>query len=89
MGSIFEGVDTNSFDGVLQLITNITNLAFTAVGIVSVVFIIIGGIQLATSAGNPAGTKKAKATITYAIAGLVLAILAGAIGNFVISALGA
>lgn len=88
MGSIFNNVDTMSLDGVTQLIANVTNLAFTAVGVVSVIFIIIGGIQLATSTGNPSGTKKAKSTITYAIAGLILAISAAAIGNFVLSALG-
>ena len=89
MGSgIFTGVNTTSFDGVKQLITNVTNLVFTAVGIVAVVFIIIGGIQLATSAGNASGQEKAKKTITNAILGLVLAICAAAIGNLVLSTLG-
>ncbi len=86
-GGIFDGVDTSCLAGVEKLISNVTNLAFTAVGIVSVIFIIIGGIQLAVSTGNPSGTKKAKTTITYAILGLVLAISAAAIGNFVLSAL--
>lgn len=87
MQGIFAGVNTNSFDGVIKLITNITNLAFTLVGILSVIFIIVGGIQLSTSAGNPSGQEKAKKTITNAILGLVLAISAAAIGNLVLSTL--
>lgn len=85
---IFTNVDTKSFDGVKQLITNVTNLVFTAVGIVAVIFIIIGGIQLMTSAGNPSGQAKAKKTIINAILGLVVAICAAAIGNLVLSTLG-
>mgnify|MGYP003528206354 FL=1 len=84
MQSIFSGVDTSNFSGVEKFISNLTNLAFFAVGIVSVVFVSVGGLKLITSAGNPEGLKKAKTTITYAIAGLVLAISASAIGNFII-----
>lgn len=85
---IFAGVDTSCVDGVKQLITNVTNMVFTAVGIVAVIFIIIGGIRLATSAGNPSGQQSAKKTITNAILGLVVAIFAAAIGNLVLSSLG-
>ena len=85
MNSIFKGVDTTSLNGITQLITNITMLAFTAVGIVSVIFVIIGGLQLITAAGNPAGLKKARTTIIYAVGGLALAVGAGALGNFIVS----
>ena len=58
-----------------------------ALGIVAVVVVILGGIQFVTSTGDPAKTKKAKDTILYGIIGLVVALLAFAIVNFVLGAL--
>ena len=49
--------------------------------------IIIGGIHYATSQGDAAKVKKGKDTILYGIIGLVIAILAYAIVNFVLEAL--
>lgn len=53
-------------------------------GLVAVVFIVIGGFQYMTSAGDPGKTKKAKDTILYAAIGLIVCVLAFAIVNFVI-----
>ena len=53
-------------------------------GIVAVVMVIVGGVQMTTSAGDPGAVKKAKSTIVYAVVGLVVMILAYAIVNFVI-----
>lgn len=54
--------------------------------VLSLIFLIIGGISLMTSGGNKEGTAKAKGTITYAIIGLVLGlgsfIILNAIGQF-------
>ena len=47
--------------------------------------IIIGGIQYSTSAGDSGKVKKAKDTILYGIIGLVIALLAFAIVNFVLT----
>jgi multisubunit Na+/H+ antiporter MnhB subunit len=52
-----------------------------------VVVIILGGVQYTTSSGDPAKVKKAKDTILYGIIGLVVALLAYAIVNFVLSSL--
>ena len=68
-----------------SILSNALSIAYTVVGILAVIFIIIGGVQLATSAGNPAGLKKAKATITYAIGGLILALMAVAIQAFILN----
>ena len=79
------GLDGSNIDGTISsILSNALSIAYTVVGILAVVFIIIGGIQLATSAGNPSGTKKAKTTISYAIGGLVLALMAGAIQAFIL-----
>ena len=49
--------------------------------------IIIGGINYALSQGDPGKVKKAKDTILYGIIGLVVALLAFAIVQFVLSAI--
>jgi hypothetical protein len=53
----------------------VTRGFLTTIGIVAAVFIIVGGIQMVTSAGNEEGITKAKKTITWAILGLVAALL--------------
>lgn len=55
------------------------------VGLLAVVFIIVGAIQYITSSGDAAKVNKAKNTILYSVIGLVLALLSYAIANFVIS----
>ena len=63
---------------------NIINWVLIIVGIIAVLFIIIGGIRYATSAGDPDKVKKAKNTLLYAIIGLAVALLAAVIVNAVI-----
>ena len=65
-------------------VKNIINAVLYVVGILAVVVVIIGGIQYTTSGGDQAAVTKAKNTILYGIVGLVIAILAYAIVNFVI-----
>ncbi len=62
----------------------IINVIVGLVGIISVAVIVIGGISFATSQGDTAKTTKAKNTILYGIVGLVVALLAFAIVNFVL-----
>ena len=76
--------DSNKNDLMAQANT-IINVVIGVVGFVAVVFIIFGGIQYTTSAGDPGKVKKAKDTILYGIIGLVVAMLAYAIVNFVLS----
>lgn len=45
------------------------------VGALAVLFIILGGVQLITSAGNVKRVDTAKKTLTYAIFGLVIILL--------------
>lgn len=70
-----------------KVMMNIINGILYVVGLLAVVMIVVAGVQMTTSAGDPGVVKKAKVTITYAIVGLVVAILAYAIVNFVISRL--
>ena len=65
------------------LIRNVINILLWAIGIVSVIMIIIGGIRYATSNGDSNQVTAAKNTIMYAVIGLVIAIFAYAIVYFV------
>lgn len=66
---------------------NIINTLIFIIGAVSVLMIIVGGLRYITSAGDESAAKSAKNTIIYAVVGLVLAIAAGAIIQFVLTAI--
>lgn len=78
------GGDNNTTD-LTTFITNIINIMLFIAGAVAVIMIIIGGIRYVTSNGDQAQVKSAKDTILYSVVGLVVAILAFAIVNFVTS----
>ena len=68
------------------IVRTIIQVVIYIVGLLAVVMIIIGGILYSTSAGDPGKVKKAKDTIMYGIIGLVIAVLAFAIVNFILGA---
>lgn len=74
-------------DSLLTTVNKIINIVIGVVGFAAVAMTIYGGVQYTTSAGDPGKVKKAKDTIMYGIVGLVVAILAFAIVNFVLSSL--
>ncbi|HSX41092.1 MAG TPA: hypothetical protein VLF21_00435 [Candidatus Saccharimonadales bacterium] len=61
----------------------ISNVLIFLVGAISVIMLILGGLRYVTSTGDAGRVKQAKDTILYSIVGLVVAILAYAIVNFV------
>lgn len=61
----------------------ISNILIFLVGALAVIMLIYGGLRYVTSTGDAARVKAAKDTILYGIIGLVVAILAFAIVNFV------
>ena len=63
---------------------NIINVILYAAGVLAVVMIIVSGIKMSASAGNPSAVAKAKQTLVYAIVGLVVVVLAFSIVNFVL-----
>ena len=69
------------------MVKKITNTILYIVGIVAVIMLIVGGIKYVISGGDSKKVTDAKNTVLYAIIGLVVAFLAFAIVNFVISAL--
>lgn len=73
--------NANLTDG--ALVTTIINFMLWLVVIIAVIMLIVGGIKYATSAGDSAKVTSAKNTIIYAVLGLVVAIFAWAIVNWV------
>jgi hypothetical protein cdiviTM7_00647 len=63
----------------------ITNVVLLAVGIISVVVLIYGGLRYILSGGDAKKVTDAKNTILYAIIGLIISLLAYAIVNFVLN----
>ncbi len=76
-----------SKNGVNSVFKNISNTALYIIGAVSVLMIIYGGIRYATSAGIAKNVTTAKEIIFYSVIGLVVAIMAYAIVDFVIDKL--
>lgn len=70
-----------------KAIQSILSAIIVVSGIIAVVFIVYGGIQYMTSAGDAGKIKKAKDTILYAVIGLIVCALAFAIVNFVIGSI--
>jgi hypothetical protein len=62
----------------------ITNTLLWVVGVASVIMLIVGGLRYVLSGGDPKNTQAAKDTILYAVVGIVVALLAYAIANFVL-----
>lgn len=72
-------------DELPKVVQNILYAVIGVIGLVAVVFILIGGINYMTSAGDSGKLDKAKKTILYACIGLVVCALAFAIVNWTIS----
>ena len=68
-------------------IRNIINLLLFIIGVISVIFIILGGIRFVTSQGDSSQVTSARNTILYSVIGLVVAMMAFAIVNWVVGQL--
>lgn len=62
----------------------ITNVLLFIIGAISVIMLIIGGIRYVVSGGDSSAVTAAKNTILYAVIGIIVALLAYALVNFVI-----
>lgn len=80
-GSFSDVTGTNATTMVTEMISWTIGIA----GVVSLIFIVIGGINYTTSAGDPSKIQKAKQTILYALIGLAIVALAEIITAFVSS----
>lgn len=82
------GQQTDLF-GQTGVFKTITNVMLYVIGAISVIMLIIGGIRYVVSGGDSAAVTSAKNTILYAVVGIVVAILAFALVNFVVTSFSA
>lgn len=74
-------------NNLMETINTIINVVLGVLGLLAVIVIIYGGFMFMTATGDASKVKKAKDTIMYGVIGLVIALLAYAIVNFVVSSI--
>jgi hypothetical protein len=88
-GEIQDGVDAVNVGGggdLEDIIQNVINIMLFLVGATAVIMLIVGGFRYVTSNGDSSAITSAKNTILYSIVGIVVALAAFAIVNFVLDA---
>ena len=75
----------SNLDGNTGVFKTISDVMLYIIGAISVIMLIIGGIRYVVSAGEQAAVTSAKNTILYSIVGIIVAIVAYAVVNFVIT----
>ncbi|OGV97155.1 hypothetical protein A2W24_00415 [Microgenomates group bacterium RBG_16_45_19] len=75
--------DVATLAGITCLFQNLLKIVIPVIGLALFLMLIWGGIKILTSGGDPKGTEAGKQTLTLAVGGLVLAILAWFILVFV------
>lgn len=76
--------DIATLGWIVTLAKNILSVALRLIGIVAFVMLLIGGIKILTSGGNPEAMEAGKKTLTMAITGLFIAVFSW----FILSILG-
>ena len=85
---ISNGIDATgqkSGNSLQDNLARIVNVLLFLIGAIAVIVIIIGGLKYVTSDGDSSKIKSAKDTILYAVVGIIIALLAYALVNFVIT----
>ena len=81
--ALCKGKNTEKLPNYVKIVVNSLLFILAAV---SVIVIIIAGITYTTSGGDATLVKKAKDTLLYSVVGLVIAIMAYAIVNYILGA---
>ena len=75
--------------GAAGVFNTVTNVLLFIVGAISVLMIIFGGLRYVVSGGDSSNVTAAKNTVLYAVVGLIIALLAYAVINFVLTSFAA
>ena len=81
-----DNTPSNLVNGDSSIIKRAINIMLFAVGVLSVVMLVFGGFRYVLSGGKKESVTNAKNTILYAIVGLLVAVFAYAIINFILGA---
>ena len=76
--------DCDDGGAVTKLLKTIITIISWVAGIITIIMVIISGIKFTTSGGDSAKVTSAKGTLTYALIGAVVVILAQVIVKFVL-----
>lgn len=76
-------VKIDSLGDIMVVVSNAIGLLMIIAGFVAIGFIIVGGFTYITSSGDPSGIKKAKDTITHAVVGLIISMLAFGVVRYI------
>jgi hypothetical protein len=71
-----------------QVVTSITNFLFLIAVPLTAIMAIIGGFQMITASGDPEKFSKGRKTLTYAVIGFAVVILAGGVSAIIQNFLG-
>jgi hypothetical protein len=82
-----KGSGTNPLFGKSGVMTKAINILSRFVGIIAVIAVIIAGFMLTTAGGDPNKVATARRALTYALAGLAVALSAQLIVAFVLNSL--
>jgi len=74
-------------EGLALLIATLWKTAFLIAGVVTLLYLVMGGLTWVTASGDKANSEKAKSQITDAVIGLVIMALSFAIITFIGSVL--
>lgn len=77
--------DLSKSDGLSNILKNATNIVLFIAGALAVIMIIYGSIRFMTAHGDEKQVVSARLIVTYSVIGLIIAILAYALVNFVLS----
>jgi len=87
-GAGTSGLQTRGlFDSGNGIVSTVINVMLFIIGILCVVMIIFSGIRYTISRGKQEEVKAAKDTLMYSIVGLIIAIIAYAVVNWVFGAI--
>ncbi len=86
--AVFENPLAGTADNLVDFILRILRIFIAGIGLFAVLFIIIGGFRLVFSQGDSEAAEGGKKTITYAVAGLVVALISFAFVAIVQNLLG-
>ena len=68
-----------------SVVEGIINGVITVIGIVAVIVVVVGGQRFIVSQGDPGKITAARGMIIYGLVGLIVALLAFAVVNFVLT----
>ena len=64
---------------------NVINILTTIIGAVAIIMIIVGGMQIVFSGGDPGKVKNGREAIIYALIGIVIVLVAQVLVKFVLA----